>query len=145
MRAAAWSVPVLAAAVATPLAAASGPALSVSVSPFCTPGTKDVHDRGFTVTVTGTLPTGSVIALSTSDASLTNFSIEVSPNIYTNAQVQPYEVDYTLATNATDTVLTFWIALAALSTAGTTISLSAPGSSVSTVFGIDSDGNGVCI
>jgi hypothetical protein len=142
----AWSVPVLAAAIATPLAAASGPAFSTDINGFCTPGTQDVHDRGFTVTITGTLPAGSVISLSTSDVSLTNSMIEVSPNVYTNAQNGPTTVDYTLATGETDTVLTFWIATTALnSSTMTAIALSTPDDAVSTLFGIDGSGNGTCL
>lgn len=118
-KAAAWSVPALAVAVATPLAAASVTPLLVVVTRLCVPGGNDYQSRGFTVTVTGTLPPASTFTLTSAATALDSSTEEVSPAIYTFSQNGANSVILTTIGQTTNSVLTIWLNPPALLT-GTT-------------------------
>ena len=139
-KAAAWSVPALAVAVAAPLAAASVTPLLVVVSRLCVPGGNDYHSRGFTVTVTGTLPPASTFTLTSAATALDSSTEEVSPAIYTFAQNGSNSVILTTLAQATNTVLTIWLNPAALLTGSTsafTLTYNGTGANDTLTAGLD--------
>lgn len=81
--AAAWSLPVLAVAIATPAAAASVAALNVAITGVCSTASSGPESRGFLVTVSGaTLPAGATFFLSAGNSILTAAGI-VEPAVTT--------------------------------------------------------------
>lgn len=103
-KAAAWSVPLLAAAVAAPLAAASAaPQLNVFLSSVCVEGGTGPTSRGFYFSVTfpgQNLPVGSVLRLDSDVAILPSY---IAPNV-------DGFVDITQGANANQLIITTTLA-----------------------------------
>lgn len=105
-KAAAWSLPILAAAVATPGAAATTFAFDVSVASICTNGATGPTSRGFSISITGTLPAGSSFYLESTFPGIKESRFSLPPGTFQFFEIdETYLASLTTLVDLTDTVV----------------------------------------